>query len=63
MRMGKLVTIFQLSEMTGLSVRNLRTLVQKRAVPFIKLGHRTMLFSPEKVERALSKRTVNEIAA
>jgi excisionase family DNA binding protein len=62
MRMSKLVTIFSLSELTGLSVRSLRTLVRKRVIPFIKLGHRTLLFSPDKVERALERCTVKEVA-
>jgi excisionase family DNA binding protein len=53
--MSKLINIFQLAELSGLPVRTWRTLVQKRAIPFIKVGHRTMLFQPEKVLKALEK--------
>ncbi len=51
----KFLNIFGLSELTGLSVRNIRTLVQKRAIPVIVAGHRTHLFQPEKVLKALEK--------
>lgn len=53
--MSKLVNIFQLAEITGLSVRQWRTLVAKRAVPFLKVGYRTLLFEPEKVLKALER--------
>jgi hypothetical protein len=53
--MSKLVNIQTLSEMSGLPVRTWRTLIQKRVVPFIKLGHRTLLFQPDKVLKALEK--------
>jgi hypothetical protein len=51
----KFLNIFGLSELTGLTPRNIRTLVHKRAIPYIKVGHRTHLFQPEKVARALEK--------
>jgi hypothetical protein len=51
----KLITIYKLSELKGIPVRGLRTLVQKRILSHYKLGHRTMLFSPEKVERELQR--------
>jgi hypothetical protein len=57
----KLVTIYGLSELNDVPVRSLRTLVQKRIIPFIKVGHRTMLFAPEKVERALAAYEVKPI--
>jgi hypothetical protein len=60
--MSKLVNIQTLSEISGLSVRQWRTLVQKRRVPFIKAGHRTLLFQPEKVLKVLEKFEVKEVA-
>jgi excisionase family DNA binding protein len=57
----KLVTIDQLSELSGLPVRSLRSLMAKRAIPFLKLGFRTVRFQPSKVEKALTKREVKAI--
>lgn len=37
----KLVTIYKLSELSGIPVRSLRTLVQKKILSHYKLGHRT----------------------
>jgi hypothetical protein len=51
----KLVDIQQLSGELGPSVRALRTWVHARKIPFIKVGHRTMLFDPQKVRAALQK--------
>src|SRR5678809_607602 len=51
--MPPLVTIKPLSKETGLPVRTLRTLIQRRKIPFIKCGHRTMYFDPGKVRAAL----------
>ena len=48
----KLVNITGLSEYKGIPVRTLRTLVSCRKIPFLKLGHRTLLFDLEKVDRA-----------
>jgi excisionase family DNA binding protein len=62
MLMTQFVTINQLAEITGIPVRELRTLVAKRVLPCVRLGHRTLKFQPEKVKRALEKREVKEIA-
>lgn len=59
--MSKLVNIFELSELTGVPVRSWRTLIQKRAVPYLKIGHRSILFDVEKVEQALAKFEVREV--
>jgi len=57
----RFLNIFGLSELTGLSVRNIRTLVHKRAIPVIVAGHRTHLFQPDKVARALEKFEVKTV--
>jgi len=57
----KLVTIDQLSELSGLPVRTLRTLMARGTIPFLKLGVRTVRFQPTKVEKALQKREVREV--
>lgn len=44
-----------LSVETNLSVRELRTLAERRQIPFLKLGWRTIRFQPSKVFEALSK--------
>ena len=59
----KLVNINGLSQHKGIPVRTLRTLVWTRKIPFLKLGHRTMLFDPEKVEKALERFEVLEVGA
>ncbi len=51
----KFLTIDELSAELGIPVRSIRTLKQKRKIPFVKLGHRTLLFNPAKVSAALSK--------
>jgi hypothetical protein len=51
--MAKLLDIFQLSEATTRPVRQLRSFVAAKKIPYLKLGHRTMLFDPAKVEKAL----------
>ena len=61
--MKKLLNIRELSEQKGRPVRQLRSLVQAKKIPFYKLGHRTILFDPEKVERALAKFEVAAIGA
>jgi excisionase family DNA binding protein len=52
----------ELSEASNVPVRTLRTLVKKGVLPFIKAGHRTILFSPSKIEKALQKRAIKEVA-
>lgn len=43
------------AEFLGISERHLATLVRRRIVPCIRLGHRCVLFEPEKIRRALLK--------
>ena len=50
-----------LSEAINIPVRTLRTMYANGVIPAIKVGHRTMLFSPSKVEKALQRRTVKEV--
>jgi hypothetical protein len=50
---SKLVNITMLSQELGPPVRTLRTLMYHRKIPFIKAGHRTTLFDPQKVRAAL----------
>jgi excisionase family DNA binding protein len=57
----KLVNIIGLSQHKGIPVRTLRTLVSSRKIPFFKLGHRTLLFNPEKVDKALERFEVQEV--
>lgn len=59
----KLVDIKGLSAELGPSARTFRTLVHNRKIPFIKAGHRTMLFEPEKVREALSRFEVKAIGS
>lgn len=56
----KLLNIQELSAEINLPVRTIRTLLQKRRVPCIKLGHRTMRFNPAKVMAALDRFEVRE---
>jgi len=60
---AKLVNIAALSDQKGIPVRTLRTLVSSRKIPFLKLGHRTLLFDPEKVDRALQRFEVREVGS
>lgn len=60
---GKLVSIGGLSENKGIPVRTLRSLMAARKIPFFKLGHRTLLFDPDKVHKALQRFEVHEIGS
>lgn len=60
--MKKYLDVFQLSEAMGRPVRQIRSLMHEGVIPFLKLGHRTILFDPEKVEKALLAREVMLIA-
>ena len=57
----KLVTYPELAELSGLPVRTLRTLVLRRAIPVIRLGHRTVLFKPTSVMAALARYERSEV--
>jgi excisionase family DNA binding protein len=59
--MEKLVNIKQLSVELGQSQRTIRSWIYTRKIPFLKVGHRTMLFSPEKVLKALWKFEVKAV--
>lgn len=52
---SRLLTIGELASELGLSVRTIRTLQYKRAIPVIKLGHRTQVFDEQKVRAAIAK--------
>jgi excisionase family DNA binding protein len=63
MHMDKsLVTIKSLSERSGLPVRTIRTLMSQRKIPYIRAGHRTVLFSLEKVMAAIERFEVKAVA-
>jgi len=53
--MGKLLNIYELSEQKGRPVRQLRGFVAKRLIPYYKLGHRSILFDPQEVDKALQR--------
>jgi hypothetical protein len=55
----KLLNIFELSQELGPPVRAFRTWAQHRKIPFIRVGHRTLLFDPQKVRAALEKLEVH----
>lgn len=58
----KLVDYVQLSDLSGLPVRTLRTLVQRRVIPVIRLGHRTTVFRPSQVMKALEQYETREVS-
>ena len=61
---GAIVALFlfvSLSYANGVPVRTLRTFMVARKIPFLKLGHRTVLFDPEKVDKALERFEVQEV--
>jgi hypothetical protein len=51
----------ELSKASNVPERTLRTLVKNGVLPCIRAGHRTILFSPSKIEKALAQRTVKEL--
>jgi hypothetical protein len=59
----KLVNIAGLSDYNGIPVRTLRTFMAARKIPFLKCGHRTILFDPQKVDRALQGFEVQEVSS
>jgi hypothetical protein len=59
----KLVNIAGLSEHNGIPVRTLRTFMAARKIPFLKCGHRTVFFDPQKVDEALQRFEVQEIGS
>ena len=61
--MSKLTDIHGLSEQSGLPIRKLRSFVAARKIPFLKCGHRTLLFDVEKVNKALRRFEVPAVSA
>ena len=53
--MSKLLDIRGLSEQSGIPIRTLRSFVAGRKISFLKCGHRTLLFDPEKVKKDLAR--------
>ncbi len=51
----RLLTIGGLSDAIGIPPRTIRSLYVGKKIPVIKVGHRTLLFDPEKVLAALNK--------
>lgn len=60
--MPKLLTIKPLAEQKGIPVRTIRTLMHQRKVPFIRAGHRTVFFDPDKFQAALDRLEVKAVA-
>lgn len=60
--MQRYVNIQSLSERVGIPVRTLRTMKQQRKIPFIKPGHRTLLFDVDEVTKALQRFRVEAVA-
>src|SRR5947207_2650389 len=56
-----LVGIAQLEREIGIPVRTIRSLMQARRIPFLKLGRRTLYFDVEKVLDALDRFEVKAI--
>jgi hypothetical protein len=61
--MKKLVDIRGLSEGNGIPVRRLRSLWSSRKIPGLKIGHKTLLFDPEKVDKALARFEIPAVGA
>ena len=59
--MTPLITIGELSKLTGLDVRTLRSLHQKRLIPHIRIGHRTRRYQLDRVLAALGRLEVKAI--
>jgi hypothetical protein len=57
----KLVDYEGLSQLNGLPVRTLRTLVYRKVIPVMRLGHRTVKFLPSKVAKALARYEVKAV--
>ena len=61
--MSKLVKIEKISEQTGIPVRTLRSFVSARKIPYLKCGHRTLLFDLSKVEGALQRFEIEAVGS
>lgn len=59
---SQMLTKEQLREALNLpSTKMVDSLMQRRVIPFIKLGHRTVRFERAAVERALGKIEIHEV--
>jgi hypothetical protein len=58
----QLLRLNGLSAEIGVPVRTLQSLYHQRKIPFIKTGHRTVFFDPEKVRAALEKFEVRSVS-
>ena len=58
----QLVTRKQLSQRSGIAERTIRTLQSQRIIPYIRAGHRTVLFDEDKVMAALDKLEVKAVS-
>jgi hypothetical protein len=56
-----LVGIAQLEREIGIPVRTIRSLMQARRIPFLRLGRRTLYFDVKKVRDALDRFEVKAI--
>jgi hypothetical protein len=56
-----LLNIRQLSAEMGPPVRSIRTWMHQGKIPFIRVGHRTCLFDPDKVREALNRLEVKAV--
>ena len=57
----RFLRIEELSTELGPSVRSFRTWMYQRKIPFIKIGHRTVLFEVEKVRAAMANFEVKAV--
>jgi len=56
-----LVGIEQLEREIGIPIRTIRTLMQARRIPFLRLGRRTLYFDVQKVRDALDRFEVKAV--
>ena len=57
-----LLSYAEMAPRINVTERNLRSMVQRRVVPAILIGHRTVRFLESRVREALQKREVREAA-
>lgn len=62
LRDGDLLNDEQLAQVLGCSSYHIRKLRQKKKIPFIKLGWRTIRYDLTRVRKALEKYEVSEVA-
>jgi len=51
----KYVTAEEISELTGIGLWKIRELAKKRLIPTTRVGHKTVMYRPSKVQEALDK--------